>query len=69
VSSGVGSGVGVGVGSGAGADAHASSDRILYNSNTGQVFYDSDGTGAAAKVQFAQISPHLNITHNDFYVI
>jgi parallel beta-helix repeat protein len=53
----------------AGADAHASSDRILYNSNTGQVFYDSDGTGPAAKVQFAQISPHLNITHNDFYVI
>jgi Ca2+-binding RTX toxin-like protein len=53
----------------AGADAHASSDRILYNSNTGQVFYDSDGTGAAAKVQFAQITPHLNNTHNDYYVI
>ena len=50
----------------AAADA---SDRIIYNSTTGALFYDSDGTGTAAAVQFAIVSQSLTLTRNDFAVV
>ena len=52
-----------------GAAAHDASDRIIYNPATGALSYDSDGTGAAAPIQFAQMNTGLNITATDFYVI
>jgi Ca2+-binding RTX toxin-like protein len=42
--------------------------RIVYNDLTGDVYYDSDGTGAAAAIQFAELSPGLALTNSDFYV-
>ena len=45
-------------------------DRILYDAATGALFYDRDGTGAAAAVQFATLDnmpATLNAT--DFLVI
>jgi Ca2+-binding RTX toxin-like protein len=51
---------------GSAADA---SDRILYNAQTGGLFYDSDGNGAAAAVQFATVSANLNLTASDFVVL
>ena len=52
----------------AGAAAHDSTDRIIYNSNTGALSYDPDGTGAAAAVQFAELSPGLVLTYQDFLI-
>jgi serralysin len=52
-----------------GAAAHDATDHIIYNRGTGAVFYDADGTGAAAPVQFAVLAPGLAITTTDFYVI
>ena len=52
-----------------GAAAHDASDRIIYNPATGALLYDSDGTGAAAPVQFAQLNTGLSLTASDFYVI
>ena len=52
-----------------GAAAHDSSDRIIYNPATGAVFYDSDGTGAAAAVQIATIGTNLSVTNADFFVV
>ena len=44
-------------------------DRIIYNNLTGQLYYDADGSGAGAQVQFALLSPGLTLTASDFQVI
>ena len=45
------------------------SDRIIYETDTGKLFYDADGTGAIARVQFATLSVGLALTSFDFLVI
>ncbi len=52
-----------------GAAAHDLNDRIIYNSATGALLYDADGTGAAAAVKFATVSAGLAITNADFFII
>ncbi len=51
--------------------AHDSSDRILYDRDSGKLFYDADGNRAhgAAAVQFATLSGHPKIDWHDFEVI
>ena len=39
-----------------GSSAGDADDRIIYNQSTGEIFYDSDGNGAAAKVLFAKVT-------------
>ncbi|HEV7660426.1 MAG TPA: VCBS domain-containing protein [Allosphingosinicella sp.] len=51
---------------GAAADA---SDRIVYNSATGELFYDADGLGGVAQVHFATLNAGLVLTASDFLVI
>jgi Ca2+-binding RTX toxin-like protein len=51
-----------------GSAALDAGDRIIYNNATGAVLYDSDGTGATAAVQFAQLSAGLPLTNFDFFV-
>lgn len=51
---------------GTAADA---SDRIIYDINTGALYYDADGTGARAQVQFATLASGLTLTNADFVVI
>lgn len=51
-----------------GAAAHDASDRIIFNRVTGALFYDPDGTGAQAQVQFAQLSAGLRLTSDDFVI-
>jgi trimeric autotransporter adhesin len=50
-----------------GSAAHDADDRIIYNSKTGVLSYDADGTGKIAAVQFATIKAKL--TYADFCVI
>ena len=59
-----------------GAEAEDAGDRIIYDNATGAVYYDSDGTGMNAQIQFAQLSAGLAdltdlnpLTHSDFFVI
>ena len=52
-----------------GTGAGDADDRIIYNSATGQLFYDADGNGAGAQVQFASVSPGLTLAASDFVVI
>jgi serralysin len=49
-----------------GAFATTAQQRIIYNSATGGLFYDADGTGASAQVQFAQLKAGLALTTANF---
>ena len=53
----------------AGATAHDSTDRIIYDSATGALSYDRDGTGSAAAAQFAELAPGLALTYQDFQIV
>ncbi|MDD2742793.1 MAG: cadherin-like domain-containing protein, partial [Rhodocyclaceae bacterium] len=55
----------------AGATAvHAATDRIIYNSTSGQLYYDADGLTSTAAVQIALIgvSTHTALTSTDFLI-
>lgn len=44
-------------------------DFLIYNFDTGALFYDPDGNGPIAQVQFAELSPGLALTRADFLVV
>ena len=52
-----------------GTAAQDAQDRIVYDSATGALFFDSDGTGGAAAVRFATVGVGLALTSNDFLVV
>ncbi|MGL4491143.1 MAG: calcium-binding protein [Rhizobiaceae bacterium] len=49
--------------------ANAATDRILYFSTTGQLFYDADGNGAAGAQLIATVTAGTALTINDFVMI
>jgi len=51
-----------------GAKAADAEDRIVYDAKKGALYYDKDGAGGAAQVQFAKVDKHLHITSYDFYI-
>uniref|UniRef100_UPI00193E7DC2 hypothetical protein n=1 Tax=Acidovorax sp. ST3 TaxID=2219062 RepID=UPI00193E7DC2 len=51
-----------------GTAAHDADDRIIYDTDSGVLSYDTDGSGQGAAVQFAQLSAHLNLSAADFMV-
>jgi Ca2+-binding RTX toxin-like protein len=51
-----------------GAAAADADDRIIYNSATGDLFYDSNGNAAGGSVQFADLATGLALTAADFLV-
>lgn len=46
-----------------------SNDRIIYETDTGKLFYDSNRKAAGGSVQFTTLSPGLGISHTDFFII
>jgi len=50
----------------AGAAAVDADDHIIYNSATGQIFYDADGVGGAAQILFATVDVGTLLTRLDF---
>ncbi|MBB3981051.1 Ca2+-binding RTX toxin-like protein [Sphingobium fontiphilum] len=52
-----------------GAQAGDADDRIIYDSATGNLLYDADGTGAGAAVLFATLSSLPPLSASDFLVI
>jgi Ca2+-binding RTX toxin-like protein len=49
--------------------AHDKSDRIIYDKDSGVLYYDPDGTGSAKAVAFTNIQKKLAMTHKDIYLI
>ncbi|WP_244427869.1 calcium-binding protein [Sinorhizobium fredii] len=45
------------------------SDRLLYDGDTGALFYDADGSGAGKAVQFAVLDNKAAITSADFFIV
>ena len=45
------------------------SDRIIYETDTGKLFYDSNGNAAGGATQFALLNAGLTLTNSDFFVI
>ena len=54
---------------GNGGMADDSNDFITYDQPSGRLFYDADGNGAGAPVQFAQVTPGTYVSASDFFVI
>lgn len=49
--------------------ATRATDRIIYESDTGKLFYDANGSAAGGSVQFATLSKNLALTALDFAII
>jgi len=49
--------------------AQDASDRIIYETDTGKIFYDSNGSAAGGAIQLATLSPGPALTANDFSLI
>jgi serralysin len=51
-----------------GSAAADADDRIIYDSATGALWFDADGDGVGAAVQFANLAAGLALTNSDFIV-
>jgi serralysin len=49
--------------------AHDATDRIVYQTSTGKLFYDRDGVGPAEPMLFAKLDLSLKLSASDFLVI
>jgi uncharacterized protein (DUF2141 family) len=52
-----------------GSSATTSTHRFFYNSSNGGLFFDSDGNGTTAAVQFATLNTSLALTNADMVII
>lgn len=52
-----------------GAEAQDAGDRVIYDSKTGRIWLDADGTGADEAVLVARITKGLILTAGDFLII
>lgn len=49
--------------------AHDADDRIIYETDTGKLFYDANGIASGGAVHFASLMPNLALTNADFVVL
>ena len=53
-----------------GSKAHDKNDHVLYDKNSGKLYFDADGSGHQAAVQFAILeNKPINVGYNDFHII
>jgi Ca2+-binding RTX toxin-like protein len=49
--------------------SHDADDRIIYDTDSGTLSYDADGTGQIEAIQFARLSTNLKLSAADFIII
>jgi len=49
--------------------AQDSNDYIVYETDTGKLFYDADGSGSGGSVQIALLGANLAVTYGDFMLV
>ncbi len=49
--------------------AHDRDDRIIYDKDSGVLYYDADGTGSGKAVAFTTILKNLSMTSKDIYIV
>ncbi|MBM6593448.1 calcium-binding protein [Microvirga pudoricolor] len=52
-----------------GKASHDGDDRIVYDDQSGRVYYDADGNGARKAIYFAKVGAHKALTHKDFFLV
>ena len=52
-----------------GATATTASQRFIYDSSNGNLWFDSDGTGSTAQVKIAQLSTGLALSNTNFNIV
>ena len=52
-----------------GTHALDTTDRIVYDSATGRIYFDADGSGAGAQVLFASVTAGTALTASDFAIV
>jgi Ca2+-binding RTX toxin-like protein len=52
-----------------GTQATHADHRIIYDADSGSLYYDADGDGALAQVKFASLAPQTAISASDFVII
>jgi Ca2+-binding RTX toxin-like protein len=50
-------------------EGHDRSDRIIYDTSTGNLYYDPDGSGSQDAVRFAVLSGSPDLTNQDFLIV
>jgi len=50
-------------------DAHDRSDRIVYDTASGNLYCDVDGRGGQAAVHFATLTTRPTLDHGDFAIV
>jgi len=49
--------------------AQDSSDRIIYETDTGKLFYDANGSASGGRIHFATLDKNLALTASDFFIV
>ncbi len=49
--------------------AHDASDRIIYDTATGNRYHDADGKNGDDAILFATLASHLSLNHSGFSII
>ncbi|MBM6581451.1 calcium-binding protein [Microvirga sp. BT689] len=52
-----------------GTTALSTEDRIIYDPQSGKLFYDSDGSGGVAARHFATLGLNLNLNNGHFFIV
>lgn len=49
--------------------AQDANDRFIYDTDSGALYYDADGSGSGAAVQFARLNAGLNLSSDNFFIV